>query len=98
MLDIDCLATLPRYEPRKVQRLAEITDCEGRFTMVTETGVVYLSAAQLARRYSVHVVTVWRWAQTGRLPPPIRLTPRTTRWRKDQIEASEAERERSNER
>lgn len=54
-------------------------------------GVVYLSAAQLARRYGVHVVTVWRWAQIGRIPRPIRLTPRTTRWRKDQIEAREAE-------
>lgn len=65
--------------------------------MATENGVVYFSAAQLARRYSVHVVTVWRWAQTGRLPRPIRLTPRTTRWRKDQIEASEAERARNQE-
>lgn len=65
--------------------------------MATDNGVVYFSAAQLARRYSVHVVTVWRWAQTGRLPPPIRLTPRTTRWRKDQIQASEAEWERNQE-
>lgn len=96
-LDIDCLAALPRYEPRKVQRLAEITDCERRYIMATDNGVVYFSAAQLARRYSVHVVTVWRWAQTGRLPRPIRLTPRTTRWRKDQIEASEAERARNQE-
>lgn len=59
----------------------------------SENGVVYLSAAQLARRYGVHIVTVWRWAQTGRLPQPVRLTPRTTRWRRDEIEASEAKRE-----
>lgn len=58
-------------------------------------GVVYLSAAQLARRYGVHVVTVWRWAQVGRLPQPERLTPRTTRWRRDQIEACDAERART---
>lgn len=57
-------------------------------------GVVYLSAAQLARRYGVHIVTVWRWAQTGRIPRPERLTPRTTRWRKDQIEAADAARAR----
>lgn len=57
-----------------------------------ERGVVYLSASQLARRYGVHVVTVWRWAQAGRIPRPIRLTPRTTRWRKDQIEEADAAR------
>lgn len=64
--------------------------------MATENdgGVVYLSATQLARRYGVHVVTIWRWAQTGRIPPPIRITQRTTRWRKDQIEAAEAARAR----
>lgn len=58
-------------------------------------GVVYLSAAQLALRYGVHVVTVWRWAQLGRIPQPVRLTPRTTRWRRDQIEASDDERART---
>lgn len=58
-------------------------------------GVVYLSAAQLARRYGVHIVTVWRWAQVGRIPQPVRLTPRTTRWRRDQIEACDAERAKS---
>lgn len=57
-----------------------------------ENGVVYLSAAQLARRYGVHIVTVWRWAQTGQLPPPVRLTSRTTRWRRDEVEACEAKR------
>jgi prophage regulatory protein len=55
-------------------------------------GVVYMSAAQLAARYGVHVVTVWRWAQAGRIPQPVRLAPGTTRWRKDQIEACEAAR------
>jgi prophage regulatory protein len=60
-------------------------------------GVVYLSAAQLARRYGVHIVTVWRWAQIGRIPRPVRLTPRTTRWRKDQIEAADADRARNQE-
>lgn len=55
-------------------------------------GVVYLSASQLARRYGVHITTVWTWARVGRIPQPVRLTPRTTRWRRDQIEASDAER------
>lgn len=57
-------------------------------------GVVYISAAQLAKRYGIHVVTVWRWAQIGRIPQPVRLTPRTTRWRKDEIEAYETQVER----
>jgi predicted DNA-binding transcriptional regulator AlpA len=62
--------------------------------MATENvgGVVYLSAAQLAARYGVHIVTVWRWAQAGRLPQPVRLAPGTTRWRKEEIEACDAKR------
>lgn len=62
--------------------------------MVTDNngGAVYLSADQLAQRYSVHVVTIWRWAQSGRIPRPVKISPRTTRWRKDQIEAADAER------
>jgi prophage regulatory protein len=59
-----------------------------------DSGTVYLSASQLAKRYGIHVVTVWRWAQVGRLPKPVRLTPRTTRWLKNEIEACDAERSR----
>jgi len=41
----------------------------------------YLSARQLAKRYSVGIATIWRWAKTiDGFPKPIELTPGTTRW------------------
>jgi predicted DNA-binding transcriptional regulator AlpA len=51
----------------------------------------YLSDAQLAARYSVHRVTIWRWARTGRFPQPIKLTPGTSRWRLEDVVQYERE-------
>jgi predicted DNA-binding transcriptional regulator AlpA len=31
--------------------------------------------------FSCSVATVWRWSKDGRLPAPIKLGARTTRWR-----------------
>ena len=53
----------------------------------------YISAAQLAERYSVSVDTIWRWASTGRLPPPVNLSPSCTRWNAVEIDNHDAERE-----
>lgn len=53
----------------------------------------YISADQLAERYSVDKSTVWRWASDGMLPEPVYLGPQITRWRIDAIEAFECERE-----
>ena len=35
----------------------------------------------VARCLSVSERTVWRWAALGRLPAPVRLQRRSTRWR-----------------
>jgi excisionase family DNA binding protein len=35
----------------------------------------------VARCLSVSERTVWRWAAEGRLPAPVRLQRRSTRWR-----------------
>jgi predicted DNA-binding transcriptional regulator AlpA len=40
----------------------------------------YLTDADLAKRYSISRATVWRWSNSGRLPPPVRLGEATTRW------------------
>ncbi|MDF2372683.1 MAG: AlpA family phage regulatory protein [Rhizobiaceae bacterium] len=41
----------------------------------------YLSVRKVAKRYSVSVATIWRWAKTtDRFPKPIELSPGTTRW------------------
>lgn len=52
----------------------------------------YVSAAQLAERYSVSTDSIWRWASKGRLPRPVQLSPSCTRWRLDEVEAMEAAR------
>ncbi len=52
----------------------------------------FLSDSQLAGRYGVHRATLWRWAQTGKFPKPVRLSPGCTRWKLSEIEAWEAAR------
>ncbi|MCP5131856.1 MAG: transcriptional regulator [Pseudomonadales bacterium] len=45
----------------------------------------------LSDYYQVSRVTIWAWAKSGRLPPPEKLGPNTTRWDfKKIIEAEEA--------
>jgi prophage regulatory protein len=41
----------------------------------------FLSVRQVADRYSIAPVTVWRWVREGQFPAPYRFAPRTTRWR-----------------
>lgn len=35
----------------------------------------------------VSIATVWRWAREGRLPPPFKLSPGTTVFDLDQVDA-----------
>lgn len=56
---------------------------------------LYLTDTQLAKRYDVSRATIWRWVSKGILPKPVKFSHGCTRWRKDQIEQREAERERS---
>nr|WP_299380154.1 AlpA family phage regulatory protein [uncultured Halomonas sp.] len=48
---------------------------------------------QLSARFEVSRATVWRWAQSGRFPKPIKLSPGCTRWRASDIEAWETAQE-----
>jgi len=50
---------------------------------------VYYTDVDLARRYAVARVTIWRWAGEGRLPQPVKLGPNCTRWKGDEVEAAE---------
>lgn len=52
----------------------------------------YYSDTQLAIRYGISRATVWRWVGLDRLPKPEKLSPGTTRWRRDAIEKRDAER------
>jgi len=59
--------------------------------MTSTTTKRYFSANELAERFGVHVITVWKWASSGRLPKPVKLLgSRATRWRVEDIERTEA--------
>lgn len=50
----------------------------------------HASDLQLAARYGVGRATIWRWAQNGRIPQPVKLSPGCTRWRLADLEEWEA--------
>jgi len=52
----------------------------------------YVSDSALAARFAVSRNTVWRWAEKGELPKPVKLSPGCTRWNLAEIEAWEAAR------
>lgn len=50
----------------------------------------YLSDDQLAKRYNISRVSVWRWSKNApHFPKPVRLSPGCTRWLLNEIEAWE---------
>jgi len=53
----------------------------------------YVSDTHLAERYGVSRSTIWRWVGKGLLPKPQQLSPGCTRWKLDEIEQRDAERE-----
>lgn len=54
--------------------------------------MTYLSDVDIAARLAISRVTVWRWAEQGRFPRPIRLGPNCTRWRAEDVADWEATR------
>lgn len=53
---------------------------------------VYTTDVELARRYAVARVTIWRWAGNAEFPAPIRLGPNCSRWRMSDVLAWERSR------
>jgi len=50
---------------------------------------VFFRANDLAKRYGVHPITIYKWVRARNLPPPTRLSRGVTAWRSDHIEAWE---------
>lgn len=50
----------------------------------------FLSDKDLAARWGVHRATPWEWLKQGRIPAPVKLSARCTRWKLADIEAWEA--------
>lgn len=49
----------------------------------------FYRARDLARRWRVHEVTVWKWSAAGKIPKPKRIGPNTVRWQGRTILAHE---------
>lgn len=46
----------------------------------------YMSANSLAAHYDIGVSTWWEWLRDGKVPPPEKLGPNTSRWRLAEVE------------
>ena len=53
----------------------------------------YISTKELAKRFGVHPITVWRWAKKPGFPIPIKLTSNTVRFDLEAVQKWVAERE-----
>lgn len=51
------------------------------------TRPIYLRDVDVAAMFVVSRQTVWTWANTGKLPQPIRISPKCTRWNLVEIQA-----------
>ena len=55
--------------------------------------MLYLSDRQLAERFGVNHLTIWRWhREDPTFPRAVKLGPATTRWKLSEIEAWEKSR------
>ena len=46
----------------------------------------FLRVAQVAKKIGIGKSTVWLWVKEGKLPEPIKLSPRVTVWRESDID------------
>jgi prophage regulatory protein len=46
----------------------------------------FLTDVEVANRYKVHKVTIWRWAKNNKIPIPVKISDRCTRWKLRELE------------
>ena len=46
-----------------------------------------LTVQEVAAACGVSVPSVWRWSREGSFPVPVRVAKRSTRWRREEVEA-----------
>jgi prophage regulatory protein len=49
----------------------------------------YISDRDLAKRWGVSRDCIWRWTRSGKIPKPVKLSERCTRWAIEKIEEHE---------
>ena len=52
----------------------------------------FASVDELAARYGVNRSSLYKWCKAGQFPRPIKLGPRFSRWRREDIERWESTR------
>lgn len=50
---------------------------------------MFYNVIEISMRYKVSRATIWRWVKEGRFPQPVKLSPWTTRWREEDLQAFE---------
>ena len=50
----------------------------------------FYSDKDLAKRWNVSRVSVWRWCDLGKLAKPVKIGPNTSRWTREAVEQFEA--------
>ena len=52
---------------------------------MTSSENLYLTVAQVAKRFGISTDTVWRWTRDGEFPIPWRMGPNTTGWKLSEV-------------
>ena len=47
---------------------------------------MWISDRAISKRFEIARSTVWAWARQGRLPKPIKLGNKITRWNSDEVD------------
>lgn len=50
---------------------------------------MFYSIKEVSERYGVAPKSIWRWIREGRFPKPLKLSPKTARWREVDLKAYE---------
>jgi prophage regulatory protein len=98
--DADTLAASRQKARRDAKKVAKVApQSVAVLTKLNAVGSVsgavakrYLTVKELATRWGVGVSTIWRWAHEARIPSPIAIGPRATRWEISDIETYERDR------
>lgn len=54
---------------------------------------VFYKDTDLASRFGVHRITIWRWTRQNKFPKPVKLSPACSRWKAEDVDTWESARE-----
>ena len=77
----------PECVPDQMRNLAKNSGIDDEVAPAIGPTPLLLDAPEAASLLRISRATFWKWHSSGRVPLPIRLSPRVVRWRKDELEA-----------